>query len=102
MHLISRKTLRQFAARYPDAVGALDHWYVQAKVAQWRSLVDVRRVFPHADAVRVRSDHVATVFNIAGNKYRLITSIHYDVQKAFLMLVLTHKEYSAGRWKELL
>ncbi|MDZ4287146.1 MAG: type II toxin-antitoxin system HigB family toxin [Prosthecobacter sp.] len=67
--------------------------------ARWQHLADVRRVFPHADAVRVGSGNTVTVFNLAGNSFRLITAIHYQTQLVFVLRLLTHAEYSKNRWK---
>ena len=46
--------------------------------------------------------HEVTVFNVAGNKYRLLAAIHYNRQKLFVLAILTHAEYSRGGWKEQL
>lgn len=59
------------------------------------SLVELRRAFPHADQVGG-----LTVFNIGGNKARLIGAIHYDRRKVYIRAVLTHAESDAGNWKE--
>jgi mRNA interferase HigB len=56
-------------------------------------------VFPHADAVIVESGKPVTVFNIAGNKFRLITAIHYNRQVIYTLRVMTHGEYSKDKWK---
>ena len=92
MHVISRKKLLEAAERHRDLASPLDVWYRIAKAAVWRSLTDVRRVFPTADAAGR-----FTIFNIKGNAYRLITEINYRTQKIFLH-VLTHAEYSKGNW----
>ena len=55
----------------------------------------MRATFPHADAVTVASGRSVVVFNIAGNKYRLITAIHYNRQLAFTLMVLTHSRSTA-------
>jgi mRNA interferase HigB len=102
MRLIDIKTLRQFWLKHRDAEAPLTKWYQTAKEAAWQSLDEVRAVYPHADAVTVASGNTATVFNIGGNKYRLITAIHYNTQIVYLMLVLTHKEYETGHWKRFL
>jgi mRNA interferase HigB len=68
--------------------------------AKWEHINDVRRVFPSADAVKVKSGRTVTVFNIGGNKYRLITSIHYNRRKIFILDVLTHAEYGKDNWRE--
>ena len=66
------------------------------------SLNEVRIAFPHADVVEVASGKPVTVFNVAGNKYRLVTAIHYNRQVVYTLRVLTHAEYSKGKWKEQL
>lgn len=94
MHVISRKALVEFAARHPDAAAPLDNWYRLTKKAQWGSLVDVKLIFPHADLVGN-----CTVFNVGGNKYRVITKVKYGKQTMYIRFVLTHAEYSKGGWK---
>jgi len=95
LHVISRKKLLEAARRHRDLGEPLDVWYRVAKKAEWKSLLDVRRVFPTADAV----DRF-TVFKIKGNAYRLITAINYQTGRIFLRHVLTPTEYSKGGWKE--
>lgn len=68
--------------------------------AIWRSLRDVRRTYPHADGVTTRLGETLTVFNIAGNKYRLVARINYDYQLVNVRAVLTHQEYDNESWKE--
>jgi mRNA interferase HigB len=99
MHVISRKALRLAGLRYRDAQASLDHWFRVVCKADWRNISDARRDFPHADAVTVASGHTLTVFNIAGNKYRLVAAIHYNRAKVYVMFVLTHSEYSRESWK---
>jgi mRNA interferase HigB len=100
MHVISRKALRAAGQVHPDAQTGLDHWFRVAQKADWRNIADARRSFPHADPVAVASGNTATVFNIAGNKYRLITVIHYNRSKIYVAMVLTHAEYSKDTWKK--
>jgi len=92
--LSSRRSLREFIRQHLDAEPSLDRWYRVVRRASWRSLVDVRRVFPHADQVGRR-----TVFNIAGNNYRLIARINYRAQKLYVLSVLTHAEYDMEKWQ---
>ncbi len=94
MHVLSRKKLLEAAERHGDLGEPLDVWYSIAKKARWKNLMDVRRVFPTADAVEK-----FTVFNIKGNAYRLITEINYQTGRIFLRHVLTHAEYSKRGWK---
>ncbi|MCL2648608.1 MAG: type II toxin-antitoxin system HigB family toxin [Phycisphaerales bacterium] len=102
MHIVSRRTLKAFSATHADAANALDAWYHVACRAKWTSIVEVRAYFPHADAVHVASGRTATVFNIGGNKYRLVTDIHYNRGKIYVLRIMTHKDYSSNRWKEIL
>jgi mRNA interferase HigB len=94
MRVIGRKVLEDFSKKHPQAKKNLDAWYTVTKDATWASLVEVRRVYPSADFVSG-----LTVFNISGNNYRLIVRIHYKAQIVYLDRVLTHAEYTKGRWK---
>ena len=102
MRIIKRSVLAAYWERNPQARSGLVYWHKVAKGARWTSLDDVRATFPHADAVAVSSGRSVVVFNIAGNKYRLITAIHYNRQLAFTLMVLTHAEYDKEKWKDVL
>jgi mRNA interferase HigB len=94
LHLITRRKLLDAAEKHGDLAGPLDVWYRVVKKAEWTNLMEVRRVFPTAEAVED-----FTVFNIKGNAYRLITEINYQTGRIFLRHVLTHAEYSRGGWR---
>ncbi|MDF5721356.1 MAG: type II toxin-antitoxin system HigB family toxin [Rhizonema sp. PD37] len=94
MHVISRKALRQFWEKYPDSETALIRWFKLMNSANFQTFDELRSVFPSADLV---SDLI--VFNIGGNKYRLITSIHFNRQKVYIYDTLTHSEYDKDQWK---
>jgi mRNA interferase HigB len=94
VHVISRKKHREFWEVHPDAKDSLDAWYRTTKRAKWRSLAETRETFPHADPYGS-----CTIFNIGGNKYRLITKIYYEDQTVLLRFVLTHPEYDREKWK---
>ena len=100
MRVISLKTLREFWQRHPDARQPLRQWYKTVLMAEWTSLQDTRRNYPHADGVKSRQDETLTVFNIAGNKYRLVVRIRYDYQLINVRSVLTHAEYDEEQWKD--
>jgi mRNA interferase HigB len=78
MRIIAQARLADFGAKHADARGALASWFDVSLKAEWRSLDDVRRTYSTADGVKVGSGRDATVFNIRGNRYRLITAIHYN------------------------
>ncbi|MGB5596976.1 MAG: type II toxin-antitoxin system HigB family toxin [Crocosphaera sp.] len=94
MHIISRKALHQFWEKYPDSKNSLTRWFKLIKSANFKNFEELRSVFPSADLV---NDLV--VFNIGGNKYRLITSIHFNRQKVYIRYILTHSEYDKDKWK---
>lgn len=86
------KLLRDFAQKHPNTRSALEHWYRLIRGRNFCSIVELREIFLHADRVEGW-----TVFNIGGNKARLIATIHYDQQVVFIRHVLTHAEYSKWR-----
>jgi mRNA interferase HigB len=94
MHLISIRTLRNDAAKYPDIKKQIEDWNTTVKKAEWQNLEDVRKVYRDTEAVGN-----FTVFNIKGNDYRLIVGINYATQKIFYKYLLTHAEYSKEKWK---
>lgn len=100
MRVISLKPLRAFWERHSDAQRPLRQWYKTVTHAQWGSLKDAQQDYPHADGVRTAGGDTLTVFNIGGNKYRLIARIRYDYQLVNVRDVLTHDAYDEGKWKE--
>jgi mRNA interferase HigB len=102
MRVTTKKRLEQFGKKYADARVPLQEWLRVAKAAKWKSIDDVREDFPAADGVPVKSGKTATVFNIKGNHYRLITAIHYSTFRVFTMRFMTHAEYGKGTWKDSL
>lgn len=99
MRVISLRPLRAFWERHPDAETPLRQWYKLAVHARWKSLQEVRADLPHTDGVKNRQNEVLTVFNIGGNKFRLIARIRYDFQLINIRDVLTHADYTKGNWK---
>ena len=95
MHIISRKKLNEFAEKYPESRSALKEWYKKMKSGQFKSIAELRTIFSSADQVGK-----LTIFNIGGNKIRLIAAIHYNRQKIYIREVLTHTEYDNNKWKE--
>jgi mRNA interferase HigB len=95
MHIITRKRLNEFAEKHPDTKSGIQHWYRQAKSSEFKSFAELRKVFGSSDQVGK-----LTVFNISGNKVRLITAIHYNRKTIYIRAILTHQEYDEGKWKE--
>lgn len=94
MHIITFTRLKEFYEKYPDAEPSLRSWNKLTKLASWQNFAQLRETFASADKVGK-----LTVFNIAGNKYRLIAYIDYQSQKVFIRYVLTHAEYDRDSWK---
>ncbi|MHB8483713.1 MAG: type II toxin-antitoxin system HigB family toxin [Nitrospiria bacterium] len=95
MRIVSKKRLIEFGKRHPDAKEPLSSWHHIVSKRDFVHFVDLRTVFRTVDVVGK-----FTVFNIGGNKYRLIVSIHYNRRIVYIRQVLTHSEYDAGKWKE--
>jgi len=100
MRIIKPGRIREFIQVHSGAEASLMGWLEAAKAASWESLMSVRQTWRHADGVKVASGRTVTVFNIAGNAYRLITAIHYDRQTVYVLRFMTHAEYSKDRWKQ--
>lgn len=94
MHIITRKRLLEFATKQSNTATALDAWYRIVKHTEIKSFSEMRKIFPSVDKVRN-----LTVFNIGGNKIRLIAAVHYNTQCLYIRHVLTHKEYDKEKWK---
>ena len=95
MRIIKRGALISFWELHPDAKPGLESWYAVVRRAVWRTPAELKAVYPSADFVGRR-----TVFNIAGNKYRLIARVNYRSQRIFVLFILTHAEYDRGNWKQ--
>lgn len=95
MHIITRKRLLEFAKEHPDCASTLESWYRIMKHTNFRTYIELRRTFPSADRVGK-----LTVFNIGGNKARLIAAIHYSSHRLYIRRILTHAEYNKEDWKE--
>ena len=94
MRVISRKMLREFWERHPDSAGPLARWFKIMQRQDFTGFDSLRATFPTADKVEN-----FVVFNIGGNKYRLITVIHFNRGKVYIRDVLSHQEYDRGDWK---
>lgn len=99
MRVISKSRLKQFweMPGHENAEGPLRAWYthVNSHTVAWHSWADVKSDFASASIVGS-----CVVFNIGGNRYRLVTRILYVSQKVFILKVMTHTEYDEDKWKE--
>ncbi|MGB7416875.1 MAG: type II toxin-antitoxin system HigB family toxin [Thermosynechococcaceae cyanobacterium] len=92
MRVIAQRTLREFwqsKPEYADAKGQLEAWYYEAKKATWLSPTDIKEKYRSASILK--SGRV--IFNIAGNKYRLVVSINFSAQIVYIKFIGTHRQY---------
>lgn len=91
MRVIAKRTLREFCQqpRYQDAKGPLEAWHAEAIKAEWRTPHDIKAQIGNASII----NDSLVVFNIAGNKYRLVVDVDYGRQAMFVKFIGTHAEY---------
>ena len=108
MQITAEHKLTEFAQRHPTSRSALFRWVALMQQGNFGSVIELRETFPHADLVKKETpvqsrqqvpysnrDTTFTVFNIGGNKARLIAVMRYRSQQVVIHEVLTHAEYDA-------
>jgi mRNA interferase HigB len=97
VRVIAKWTLRDFyqQAQFGDAKGPLEAWHAEALKAAWLTPHDIKAQIGNAGIV---TDSLV-VFNIAGNKYRLVVDVDYARQAMFVKFVGTHAEYDKLKLK---
>jgi mRNA interferase HigB len=89
MHLISRKMLKEFWATHPDAENPLKAWAKEVERAQWANSAALKAMYGSASIL----DDKRVVFNICGNKYRLVVWVNYRYGRVMTRWIGSHKEY---------
>jgi mRNA interferase HigB len=89
LRVISKKILKEFWAKYPDCEQQLKSWHLEASSSNWLNSNEVKKSYPSASILKDNR----VVFNIKGNKYRLIVRITYEFQIIWIRFVGTHEEY---------
>lgn len=89
MVIITKTILNEFGLQHTDSALALNEWYATVKAADWKSLADVKQTFNSVDYVG--NDHY--VFNVRGNRYRIVAMIFFDKRTVFIRFVGTHAQY---------
>lgn len=89
MHIITRSRLTEFARQYADAARPLRDWVRVMRRKNYGGHLEVKEDFPSADFVGSRK----VIFNICGNKYRLVVDMRYDLGRIYIRHVVTHAEY---------
>jgi mRNA interferase HigB len=90
LRVISKKVLKDFYTKYPDCEQQLKSWYLEANTSNWMSPKEIKKEFPSASFLKENR----IVFNIKGNKYRLIVRITFKYQMIWIRFVGTHEEYN--------
>ena len=94
MRIISEKPVRKFWLKNNEAESAMREWIKIVKQADWKLFSDLRKTFNHADVFKN-----CTIFDVGGNKYRVITKINYRKRFVFIRFVLTHEKYGFRKGK---
>lgn len=89
MQIVSRRTLVTFWEKHPDAKMPLSNWFIAARVAEWKMSHDIRNDFRSVDFV---GDN-RVIFDVGGNKYRLIVHVSYTYKSVLIKFVGTHVDY---------
>jgi mRNA interferase HigB len=103
VNVISRRKLREFYQARPECrahAGAFEAWFKLARNAQWRSFQEARKLLGQTDVAKdTSSGRTATIFDIGGNKYRIVALVDYMRQTILITHVMDHKQYTRGTWK---
>ena len=102
MRVIAKRMLREFWTGVPAAQHALEDWHKRTEKAVWKTPQDVKATFGRADPLTINGKNVV-VFDILGNRYRLITTVAYATDSrwgiVFTREIITHAEYELDQWK---
>ena len=93
MHILSKKALVEFWLAHKEAEKPLRIWHSLCIKTNFSNFSELRQAFRSVDKVGK-----FTVFDIGGNKFRLVTVIHYDRRKIYVRHVLAHEQYDLGHW----
>ncbi len=102
MNVIRKKDLQRFWEQpaHRAAETPMREWFKLARKASWNHFQDARQTFGQTDVTGdTRSSKTATIFDVGGNKWRIITLIDYKRQTILITHVMDHKTYDRGRWK---
>ncbi|MEA1918043.1 MAG: type II toxin-antitoxin system HigB family toxin [Campylobacterota bacterium] len=99
MRIISKKRLKDFyeQSKYSDSKSALEAWHKEVLKLDWNSPNEIKEMYGNASIV----GDTKVIFNISGNKYRLIVKINYYAKIVFIKFIGTHKQYDKINIEEL-
>ena len=95
MRVISKRRLREFWEKHPDAEEPLKAWWriVSDRDTQWRHIHDIKGMLSGVDGFNLECGIPVVVFNIGGNKYRLVVAVNYRYRMCYVRFVGTHQAY---------
>ncbi len=91
MRVIAKSTLKEFWKNHPDAEQPLKAWFREATRAEWKSPSDIKLIYSSASILKKSR----VVFNISGNKYRLVVKVEYEWKLIYIRFIGTHEEYNS-------
>ncbi len=94
MNVLAPRTLRAFAELYPEAEEPLRDWYNHLRSCEPQNFAQLREQFNSVDVSHTKDDQIVFIFDVGGNKYRVVCSINFNSNIAFIKLILTHDEYT--------
>ncbi|HHH52903.1 MAG TPA: type II toxin-antitoxin system HigB family toxin [Bacteroidetes bacterium] len=97
MRIISRRTLREFWDKHKDSEEQLKAWYRENEKTSWKNINEIKAKYPSASILKDNK----IVFNIKGNKYRLIVKVNFEFQISWILFIGTHADYDKINANEL-
>jgi mRNA interferase HigB len=94
MRIVTERKLKEFWQKNKLSEIALRDWIRTVHLADWQNFLDVRKTFNHADVYKN-----CVIFDVGGNKYRVIAKVEYKIHIVFIRFVLTHAEYDEKKWQ---
>jgi mRNA interferase HigB len=97
VNILSPQAIRVFIERYPEAEQVMRIWYNEMRKPEPENFSQFKAHFPAVDAVRIaKYEVVVFIFDVGGNKYRVVTRLDFEHRIGFILLIFTHDEYT--RW----
>lgn len=94
MRIISEKRVREFWQQHPEAENVCREWIRIVRKADWNDFSDIRKTYNHADVYGG-----CVIFDVGGNKYRIIGKVAYGIKIVFIRAMLTHRQYDEKKWQ---
>lgn len=98
MNVLAPRTLRAFAELYPEVEEPLRDWYNHLRRSEPQNFAELRDQFNSVDIAQTKDNQIVFIFDVGGNKYRVVCSISFNSSLAFIKLILTHDEYT--KWNK--